>query len=187
MDPSEEGDLVKEPKYIVFGSCLRELFGFVSCNKPSCQGKCTVIKRTLCGTLVSIEFSCEKGHLFTWRSQPYIRASPALNVMLPGAILFSGASPAKALNVFKFLNIVVMTSRTYHRMQRAFLVPAIDNLWRWTQAEVWRQLQGEELRVAGDARCCSPGHTAKYGSYTLMDATSGYVLDVQLIQVCVVD
>ena len=41
----------------------------------------------------------------------------------------------------------------------------------------------KEVSLAGDARCCSPGHTAKYGSYSLMDMPSGEVVDVQLIQV----
>ena len=41
--------------------------------------------------------------------------------------------------------------------------------------------EGREL--GGDMRCCSPGHTAKYGSYTMVDLTGGQVLDIQLIHV----
>lgn len=39
------------------------------------------------------------------------------------------------------------------------------------------------MKVGGDARCCSPGHSAKYGSYSLMDLESGMILAVELIQV----
>ncbi|XP_055958272.1 uncharacterized protein LOC126827962 [Patella vulgata] len=46
-----------------------------------------------------------------------------------------------------------------------------------------REVKGRNVKLGGDARCCSPGHTAKYGSYSLMDLESGIVLDVQLIQV----
>ena len=36
----------------------------------------------------------------------------------------------------------------------------------------------------GDARCDSPGYSAKYGSYTLMDLVTKKILDFQLVQVC---
>ena len=45
------------------------------------------------------------------------------------------------------------------------------------------QEEGRVLRLGGDMRCCSPGHTAKYGSYTMIDLAAGKVLDVQLNEV----
>lgn len=36
--------------------------------------------------------------------------------------------------------------------------------------------------LGGDARCCSPGHTAKYGSYSLMDLQKSKIVDIQLVQ-----
>ena len=38
--------------------------------------------------------------------------------------------------------------------------------------------------LGGDARCDSPGYSAKYGSYTLMDLVTKKILDFQLVQVC---
>ena len=38
------------------------------------------------------------------------------------------------------------------------------------------------VKLGGDGCCCSPGHTAKYGSYSLMDVTRSKVVDMQLIQ-----
>lgn len=43
--------------------------------------------------------------------------------------------------------------------------------------------EGRDVKVGGDARCCSPGHSAKYGSYSLMDLESGMILAVELVQV----
>lgn len=37
------------------------------------------------------------------------------------------------------------------------------------------------LSVAGDGQMDSPGHNAKYCQYTMIDTTSGYVIDSQLI------
>lgn len=41
---------------------------------------------------------------------------------------------------------------------------------------------GETLRLGGDGRCCSPGHTAKFLSCTLMDLKTNKILDTQLVQ-----
>ena len=43
--------------------------------------------------------------------------------------------------------------------------------------------QNTAIVVGGDDRCCSLVHTAKYGSYSLMDLELGQILDVQLVQV----
>ena len=46
------------------------------------------------------------------------------------------------------------------------------------------QAFGKPLSLGGDGRSDSPGHSAKYGSYTLMDLEHNVVLDVELVQVC---
>ena len=43
----------------------------------------------------------------------------------------------------------------------------------------------EPLSLGGDGRSDSPGHSAKFGSYTLMDLEHNTILDVELVQVCV--
>ena len=45
------------------------------------------------------------------------------------------------------------------------------------------RLEGRGLIIGGDGRADSPGHSAKYGSYTVMELEMGVVLDVQLVQV----
>ena len=46
------------------------------------------------------------------------------------------------------------------------------------------QAYGKPLSLGGDGRSDSPGHSAKYGSYTLMDLEHNAILDVELVQVC---
>ena len=43
--------------------------------------------------------------------------------------------------------------------------------------------QGKPLILAGDGRADSPGHSAKYGSYTVIDLTCNKVVDFKLVQV----
>ena len=39
------------------------------------------------------------------------------------------------------------------------------------------------INLNGDGRCDSPGHSAKYGTYTLMDNDSGKVVAFRVVQV----
>ena len=52
------------------------------------------------------------------------------------------------------------------------------------QAEVVKQLkQNKSVDLCGDGRCDSPGHSAKYGTYTLMDEKSNLIVEFSLMQV----
>ena len=44
-------------------------------------------------------------------------------------------------------------------------------------------LAGETVKLIGDGRCDSPGHSAKYGTYTMMDASTGLIIDHEVVQV----
>ena len=39
------------------------------------------------------------------------------------------------------------------------------------------------MNLGGDGRADSPGHSAKYGSYSVLDCDSNKVLDMQRVQV----
>jgi solute carrier family 8 (sodium/calcium exchanger) len=108
---------------------------------------------------------------------------PLGNLAVAAGILFSGSSPVKGMNIFRHIHIPMIGVRTYYLAQASYLIPSISLLWGRKQEELLQQLQGKEIKLGGDGRCCSPGHTAKYGSYTLMDLTQAKVLDMQLIQV----
>ena len=58
-------------------------------------------------------------------------------------------------------------------------------VWEKQQEEMFDSVRdrGLPLKLGGDARFCSQGHTAKYGSYSLINLETSKVLDVQLVQV----
>ena len=60
------------------------------------------------------------------------------------------------------------------------LYPAIFSVWKRNQEALLQQvrLEGRGLIIGGDGRADSPGHSAKYGSYTVMELEMGVVLDV---------
>jgi hypothetical protein len=105
---------------------------------------------------------------------------------MASAILFSGSSPAKVISMCRTMNLQMFSARTYMRMQSSYLIPAIFDRWDDQHHDIVHPLQGRPLIVGGDARCDSPGYSAKYSSYTIMDLETSKILDVQLIQVIIV-
>ena len=69
--------------------------------------------------------------------------------------------------------------------QKKYLHTAVERTYRQQQSTLLDGIkaEGKELILGGDGHCDSPGHSAKYGSYTLMDLEQNKILDSQLVQV----
>ena len=59
-------------------------------------------------------------------------------------------------------------------------------MWERQQRKLLSELMIEKkgLVLAGDGRADSPGHSAKYGSYSIIDINKNKLVDVKLVQVC---
>lgn len=82
------------------------------------------------------------------------------------------------------VNLKFFSDSTFYRIQRDFIAPVIRKMWRKERKNVMDMLRNKELVVLiGDGRCDSPGHSAKYCTYTLMESSSGMVVDTVVIPV----
>lgn len=171
-----------EKKYIVFESCLDRLFE--TCSACGLM-KIKTHKKTI-GTCVIYSAQCLKcGNSKTWTSQPMSGTMPYGNLILSAAIMFAGASAVKYLRVLDFACIQNVSISTYMNIQSAYLTPTIMDVWKQRQEVMLQEIREEDrsLKLAGDARCCTPGHTAKFGSYSMMDLHTGKIIDIKLVQV----
>ena len=174
----------KESKFIVFFSALLRLLSWCSC--PSCGHKDLSHSRREIGTLLIITLLCHScGKTTTWHSQPYLGTIPAGNILLSSAILFAGASITKVLRILSFMSVAAISSRTFFRHQKDILFKTIRQAWSDNQEWLLGAIHGHEKRLVcgGDGRADSPGHCAKFGTYTLIELQEKVVLDVQLVQV----
>ncbi|XP_014664159.1 PREDICTED: uncharacterized protein LOC106806661 [Priapulus caudatus] len=81
------------------------------------------------------------------------------------------------------LNCSFVGKNSHHRVQRFYVHEAVDTFWQeMVKCELTKR-QGKPVVVAGDARMDSPGHSAKYCTYTTMDATNHIILDVSNVDV----
>ena len=145
------------------------------------------IKKVITGSFLRVTQKCSRcNRNWVWDSQPTIGNVPAGNICLSAAILYAGALPAKAIRIFRFLNCYTISSNTFFRHQRQYLQPAISSTWKSQQLAVLSSLkdQKKKLALSGDGRADSPGHSAKYGSYTVIEMSCNKVLDYRLVQVC---
>ncbi|XP_039550333.1 uncharacterized protein LOC120495031 isoform X2 [Pimephales promelas] len=166
-------------KYIVYENCIMDLFNFC----PVCTRACDVKTQRL-GTFLSVKQRCPNCTFSRhWNSQPIHGSVPAGNLHLSAAVYLSGASFIQIEKVFNTMKLQLFKFRTYRRHARSFIEPAVFHHWKVTQdVNLQRLSQEEKVILGGDMRADSPGHSAKYGSYTMMDLKTNTVVDIQLVQ-----
>ena len=138
------------------------------------------------GSMVVVQQDCPRcEYSRRWYSQPLINNIPAGNILLSGAILFCGLSYTKFLRAMDTINIAAISPRTFQEHATSYLQPTIWHGWCEHQTLLLDQLRrsGGQLVLGGDGRADSPGHCAKYMSYTLMELTQNKIIELQLIQV----
>ena len=114
---------------------------------------------------------CINGHAHTWNSQPVIKGMAAGNLLMSSAILLSGATFTKIATLAEILGLCFFSEKTFCSIQDSYLFPVINEVWEQEQDTVFNDLEGKDLWLSGDGRCDSPGHSAKYGTYTMIDQT----------------
>ena len=173
----------KEAKLIVFKSKLMELLD--SC--PLCHGFCAVTVAHSMGTFRKFEIKCNRcDYGRSWSTQPFVGGIPAGNMSLSAAINFSGASPTKFLRALDMMNVANISYPTFYDHSRFYIHPTIYRFWKDHQQTLFTTLAKMDggLVLSGDARSDSPGHCAKYNSYTMLESRINRVIDMQLVQVC---
>lgn len=171
-----------EKQFIVSESALAELLSV--CR--SCGSVSNPVIQYRRGTMIVTQSVCINGHRINWKSQQCHNGMPWNNIFTAMAILTSGCNASKVLQLFNNMNVQVFSGRTYNRLQRLYVIPSITTTWDCEQRYLLSTIQGGCVTVGGDARCDSPGYSAKYGSYTLMDLERNKILDIELVQVTIV-
>lgn len=164
-------------KLVVFEDDLLKLFTI--CRR--CQ-MCKTAKVTQrMGTFVSILQECGCGYGYRWSSQPFVGDIPTGNLLLSASILFSGSQPTNVLRLLSHMNLQCYSVNTFFTHQRHFMLPAVESVLNSSAGLLcqFAKERGGDVCLAGDGRSDSPGHSAKYGSYTVMYLEACNVLDIK--------
>ncbi|KAM7304046.1 uncharacterized protein ISCGN_013946 [Ixodes scapularis] len=81
-----------------------------------------------------------------------------------------------------FVGTMCVQKSQYFKFQRCYLLPAVTEVWLFEQAALLDRLRGTKLCLAGDGRADTPGHCADFGTYTLLETTTGQVIHTELVK-----
>eukprot|EP00731_Ephydatia_muelleri_P024187 Em0016g458a len=171
-------DIAGSKTYLVYESSLLRLM-----RKCYVCRQIVVLKTSTRGTLLVVQGSCPDGHKLCWEFQPMVKGIASGNLALSAAILFCGLTYTKVANRAMLLNMPIFSESTFHRLQKEYLYPVVHTAYVQQQRTVTEFLRGKPLQLSGDGRCDSPGHSAKYCTYSLMDSVTDLILDYSLVQV----
>ncbi len=180
--PENVATITDEPKFLVFQSCLEMLFAH--CCECGSQTTSTSFVFGKAGTLLRVDYDCKEGHHGTWLSQPILRHRMAAgNLLLSAATLFSGSTYERVREMAEVMKLPIMSQSQFYSIQRKYLFPVVHTAFTEHKEALIASTAVNLVTLVGDGRCDSPGFSAKYGTYNVMDAKSGAVLTFSLQQV----
>ncbi|KAG0434785.1 hypothetical protein HPB47_018890 [Ixodes persulcatus] len=168
---------LKERKYIVCASMLLQLLSV--CRECLAPTQTRLKER---GTLLHAVTICLRGHKTVWESQPRINSKALMNLPLPTAITFSGASPTRVIRLLSSVGVAVLQKSQLFLIQGCLVFPAAAKVWKEEQTTLLTAMRGSKLHLAGDGHADSPGYSAKYGTYTLLDTNINKLVHFEVIQ-----
>jgi len=70
------------------------------------------------------------------------------------------------------LAVLVFCEKQYYYFQKKYVYPVVYTTYIKQREAVVEYLKGNQLHLSGDGHCDSPGYSAKYCAYTLMDSAT---------------
>lgn len=171
--------MVNETKFICSLDLLICVFQ-TCCQTPGC---CNIPEVTnhFVGTTVVINCSCSSGHKFRFCSSHEVNGIYANNLMAAASILLSGNNYGKVKRMANFYGLAFLGKSSYHRFQRLYLIPEVNEWWSWMRREILGEFLGKQIVVGGDGQCDSPGFNAKNLCYFLLEVTTNYIIGIEIL------
>ncbi|CAG9760342.1 unnamed protein product [Ceutorhynchus assimilis] len=161
---------------LVQTKALMTLFTFCAI----CKSPITDIKRFTKGAVLHIKYKCHSGHCQKLSSFENPEKCP---VYLSGAILLNGLNFLPVFNFAKTLKLLFISSKTYYKTVRTKVSPVINKFWLGYKNSLYQEANTEkELWISGDGQYDSPGFSAKYVTYSLMNVKTEKILNFEILQ-----
>ena len=169
----EDNDEVKfldSERIIVNWNLLKPLFSHCSrCGSPS-----EIQKVSSSGAAVLVTTECQDGHNIVWSSLQ----EDAGNKAIAASILLSGSSYAPFRESMDIAKIQMFGKSFFYETQNHLLFPAINNVYQKKRREIYERTKKQsKIELVGDEQCDSPGFSATFGTYTLMNEVNDEIVD----------
>lgn len=132
------------------------------------------------GAVVHVKYVCSTGHDHKWSSYG---DSSKMTSHLSSALILNGMNFTTFKNFAKTLKLVSISSTTYYKCIKDCIAPVILDFWeKHKQKNFEEARQRDSISISGDGQYDSPGFSAKYVTYSIMDLKTNKILDFVLCQ-----
>ena len=177
-------EMAKKERVVVTLSKLLELFGG-GCESAGCERQKEVHHKVQGGVLI-VTWNCGGGRGGVWESSDVLVQKErgqklyVNTVMLAASILLSGNNFSKTSLWSRCLNLGFISSSTFDRIQKLYAIPAVQSFWSDMKTVVHEVMKNEKVVLSGDGRNDSPGFSAQYCVYSLMEAVTKVIVDIEV-------
>ena len=165
--------------FIVYWSSLVLLLQYCL----SCPAKALVNSGFIQGSALVVELICKDGHISLLRLQPRTSNFYEGNIVLAASILFSANTFSKIKKYFELACIPFILHTSYYNLQKDYLFGVANEAWVREGKEVVSKIsQPHPCVFSGDGRYDSPGHNAKYLTYTFLEHSINKIVAMSVTQ-----
>ena len=140
-----------------------------------CGSNAHVTKLHAKGATIFVSSECNAGHMNTWNLMEH--DSHDGHVAIAASILLSGGTFQPFREAMKIAKLKMFEHNTFYRIQKSLLFPAINNIYQRKMRAIFERTKENSVCLVGDGRCDSPGFSATFGTYTLMNETNNEIID----------
>jgi hypothetical protein len=157
---------------------------FKNCNV--CDLQIIEVKQLHRGCVLHVKYKCREGHCNKWSS---CENPSKFVIRLSGGLLLNGINFVPIVNFAKTLNVLFLSNSTYYKTIKMNIAPVIiKDFWCKHKNEMYEEARAqEEVWITDDGQYDSPGFSAKYVIYYIMDMKTKKILDFVLFQRGMVD
>ena len=177
MDSEPEDVGLQERMFLVSEIKINALFSRCRmCGNPVIH-----TEKSTTGTLLTVTFACSAGCNGVWHSQPLIRRMPLGNLLVAGGILFTGGQYTKFNEFASLLHLPFISESTFYGIQGSYLFPVVEMKFMEEQDALLSILSEQPVWLLADGQCDSPGHNAKYLTYTTMEEETELIIASKVV------
>ncbi|KAF4517081.1 hypothetical protein B566_EDAN006400, partial [Ephemera danica] len=164
----------------VYFSCLLELFNF--CSKCGSVVVSKDVKRK--GLRVSVTTICLQHHQVIWHSMPRHLHKELGNIIISAGIFLTGLTFSTFRTFAQTIGLAFISRTTFETSVQNYVYPILKQEWYEQRQKLIEETkdQTERVMLAGDGQHDSPGFSAKYCIYTVMNLFNNCIIDFVVVQ-----